>query len=68
MAEHPTEGTYRSIGFPVRLSDTPGGMRTPTPRLGQDTAAVLRELGRDDDTIDAMGASGAAVLTAREQS
>lgn len=53
-AEHPTEGTYRSIGFPVRLSETPGGMRTPTPRQGQDTADVLRELGRTEDEVAAM--------------
>ncbi len=52
--EHPTEGTYRSIGFPVRLSETPGGMRTPTPRQGQDTANVLRELGRSDEQIAEM--------------
>lgn len=53
-AEHPSEGTYRSIGFPVRLSDTPGGLRTPTPRQGQDTADVLRELGRTDEQIAEM--------------
>ena len=61
--EHPTEGTYRSIGFPVRLSRTPGGMRTPTPVVGQDTAAVLRELGRDGEAVAALAASGAALVT-----
>ena len=63
VAEHPTEGAYRSVGFPVRLSETPGGLRTPCPVLGQDTAAVLRELGRTDDEIAAMAAAGTAVVT-----
>ncbi|GAA4846892.1 CoA transferase [Actinomycetospora corticicola] len=52
--QHPTEGTYRSIGFPVRFSATPAGMRTPTPRQGDDTAEVLRELGRSEEQIEAM--------------
>ncbi|WP_433799384.1 CaiB/BaiF CoA transferase family protein [Actinomycetospora sp. CA-084318] len=52
--EHPTEGRYRSIGFPVRFSGTPAGMRTPTPRQGADTADVLRELGRTEEQIEAM--------------
>ena len=58
--EHPTEGPYRSIGFPVRFSETPAGMRTPTPRQGADTADVLRELGRTEEQIEAMTAGDAA--------
>ena len=61
--QHPTEGGYRSIGFPVRLSATPGGLRTHCPTLGQDSAELLRELGRSDDQIAAMAASGTAVLS-----
>lgn len=57
-AEHPTEGRYRSIGFPVRFTATPGGMRTPAPTLGADGADVLRELGRTDDEIAALVADG----------
>jgi crotonobetainyl-CoA:carnitine CoA-transferase CaiB-like acyl-CoA transferase len=57
-AEHPTEGRYRSIGFPVRFTATPGGMRTPAPALGADGADVLRELGRTDDEIAALVADG----------
>ncbi|MCD2190259.1 CaiB/BaiF CoA transferase family protein [Actinomycetospora soli] len=58
--EHPTEGPYRSIGFPVRFSQTPAGMRTPTPPQGADTADVLRELGRTEEQIAEMTAGDAA--------
>lgn len=51
FAEHPTEGRYRSVGMPVRFSGTPASLRTHAPRLGQDSAAVLREAGFDDQAI-----------------
>ncbi|MFP5021717.1 CaiB/BaiF CoA transferase family protein [Pseudonocardia sp. 1LY6.1] len=50
-ADHPTEGRYRSIGFPVRFAATPAGLRSPAPQLGADGADVLRELGRTDEQI-----------------
>lgn len=60
-SEHPTEGRYRSIGFPVQLSGTPGGMRSPCPSLGQDSIALLRELGRSPEQIDALVEAGTVV-------
>ena len=31
----------RELGIPVKLSDTPGALRRPAPRLGEHTAEVL---------------------------
>ncbi len=37
---------------PVRLSRTPGSIRTPAPTLGQDTDEIMTNLGYDQDTIN----------------
>ena len=50
--QHPTVGTARVIGSPVKLSDTPPAVRTAPPVLGQHTDAVLAELGFDDLEIE----------------
>ena len=43
-------------GIVPKLSLTPGGVRSAAPRLGEDTEAVLRELGRSEDDIAALRA------------
>jgi crotonobetainyl-CoA:carnitine CoA-transferase CaiB-like acyl-CoA transferase len=59
-SEHPTAGKVRVVGPPVRLSETPGGVRAPAPLLGEHTNAVLRaELGLDDKEIDRLHRLGA---------
>jgi crotonobetainyl-CoA:carnitine CoA-transferase CaiB-like acyl-CoA transferase len=45
------------VGAPVRLSETPGSVRTPSPMLGEHTEDVLREL---------LGMSAAAVAALRD--
>jgi formyl-CoA transferase len=40
--EHPVEGTVRTLGFPVKMSDTPPAIRLAPPLLGQHTEDVLR--------------------------
>jgi len=53
--EHPTIGRLRTLGVPVKLSDTPGAVRTPPPTLGQHTDAVLgHDLGFSADAIAAL--------------
>jgi len=40
--EHATLGAVRVLGVPVKLSDTPGTVRTAPPTLGQHTDQILR--------------------------
>ena len=35
--EHPVTGRFRTLGVPVKLSETPGSVRRPAPRLGEDS-------------------------------
>ena len=50
--EHPQFGPTKMVGMPVRLSETPGSVRTPAPELGQNTEEVLLDvLGYDWDRI-----------------
>ncbi|MGW2509104.1 CoA transferase [Streptomyces scopuliridis] len=41
--EHPAAGAFLHEGLPIRLTRTPGGIRTHAPLLGADTDTVLRE-------------------------
>jgi crotonobetainyl-CoA:carnitine CoA-transferase CaiB-like acyl-CoA transferase len=53
--EHATIGQLRTLGVPVKLSDTPGAVRTAPPTLGQHTNAVLtKDLGLSAEDVDAL--------------
>ncbi|MDE2474365.1 MAG: CoA transferase [Alphaproteobacteria bacterium] len=43
--DHPVEGRVKSIGFPVRLSETVQRVRRPPPLLGEHNEEILDELG-----------------------
>jgi formyl-CoA transferase len=58
--EHPVEGTLRGLGIPVKLSDTPGSVRTAAPLLGADTDDILGDLGYSADEVSRMHQDGAA--------
>ena len=38
---HPVTGPFRTLGVPVKFSETPGAVRRPAPRLGEHTQEVL---------------------------
>ena len=59
---HATLGHVRVTGVPVKLSETPGSIRTGPPTLGQHTAAILEELGYDQQAVRALADSGAVRL------
>ncbi|SDY76541.1 CoA:oxalate CoA-transferase [Proteiniborus ethanoligenes] len=53
--EHPVAGNLKMPGVPIKLSDTPGSVRTPAPLLGQHTEEILKELlGYDDEKIQSL--------------
>jgi crotonobetainyl-CoA:carnitine CoA-transferase CaiB-like acyl-CoA transferase len=58
--EHPEVGTVRQIGSPVKMRNHPVGVRTPAPKLGADTRALLAEAGYSEERISALFSSGAA--------
>jgi formyl-CoA transferase/CoA:oxalate CoA-transferase len=43
--EHPNAGRIRVNGVPLKFSETPGGVVSPPPVLGEHSEALLRELG-----------------------
>ena len=51
-------GTVPVHGITPRLSGTPGNFRYPAPQLGEDTQAILEELGFSGAEIDRLGAEG----------
>jgi len=52
--EHSTLGPVKTIGLPVKFSQTPGKVRSGAPVYGEHTREVLRQHGFDDQEIDAL--------------
>jgi formyl-CoA transferase len=54
--EHPVLGRLRTLGSPIKLSETPADPSRRAPLLGEHTEEVLREFGFSDSEIHAVGA------------
>jgi len=58
--EHPTAGRIKMPNVPIRMSETPGAVRTPPPLLGEHSEEVLREVaGMTSQEISELLESGA---------
>lgn len=59
--DHPVAGAVKTLGHPIKFSDTPASIRCAAPVLGQHSREVLGEAGYDSAAIDAMIAVGAVI-------
>lgn len=50
--EHPSLGTLKMLGIPVKLSRTPGRLKTVPPAHGEHSQAVLKQLGYSKEEIE----------------
>ena len=57
---HPTIGTLRLGGIPIKYSETPGAIRLPPPLIGEHTDEILTDiLDYPPDRIEALSQQGA---------
>ena len=52
---HPVAGRMKTLGVTVKLSETPGSIRRPAPRVGEHTQEVLSELALEQPLSPAPG-------------
>ena len=55
---HPTLGQLRTVGAPVKMSETPPNVHRRAPLLGEHTREVLREVDYSDEQIAALLTAG----------
>lgn len=56
--EHPTAGSLRATGIPIKLGATPGRIARPAPVLGQHTDEVLEEAGYTAQEVKSLREEG----------
>jgi len=55
---HPEYGPLRTLGIPIKLSDTPGVVETAPPKFGEHNSEVLRQIGYSDTDIAGLEKEG----------
>jgi crotonobetainyl-CoA:carnitine CoA-transferase CaiB-like acyl-CoA transferase len=55
--EHPALEMARSVGNPIKFSETPVSYRLPPPMLGEHTSEVLRGLGYSEEEVQGMSSA-----------
>ena len=55
---HPTLGSLRLLGTPIRMYGSPTSLRMPPPALGEHNNEILHGLGYSTEEIDALKADG----------
>ena len=59
--QHGTLGPVETLGLPVKLSETPGGVARGAPTYGEHTREILLEYGHTPEDVDRLIESGAVV-------
>lgn len=57
--DHPTLGKVKQVGIAIKLSETPGKVRSLSPLFGEHTEEVLLELGYNREEIGKLRQTGA---------
>ena len=60
--DHDRLGPVKTLGLPVKFSETPGAVVTGAPVYGQHTREVLAEYGFDEAAVEDLIAQGAVVV------
>ena len=57
--DHPVYGKMKVLNNPIKLSETPAGIESKAPELGENTESILKNLGYTQKQISEMKKSGA---------
>jgi len=61
--EHTRLGPVRTLGLPIKLSETPGKVASAAPVFGQHTEEVMKEYGFSSDDVSAFADEGAVAVS-----